>query len=128
MHKNRGLIEIGNYALLKRIIEEDYETFSGVILEQYFRTRFIESQLYRNIGGWWDPKGYIDKKGKHQQCELDIVTEDPVGNVLEIYEVKRNPEKYRRALLKEKSEHFLVKEKKARGFKVKLERLSLEDM
>ena len=128
MHKNRGLVEIGNYALLKRIIEEDYETFSGVILEQYFRTRFIESQLYRNIGGWWDPKGYIDKKGKHQQCELDIVTEDPVGNVLEIYEVKRNPEKYRRALLKEKSEHFLVKEKKARGFKVKLERLSLEDM
>ena len=128
MHKHRTLVEIGNYDYLKRIVTEDYETYSGEVLERYFRTKLMEGQQCRDIGGWWDPKGYTDSKGHHQQCELDIVTVDVSDKVLSIYEVKRNPDKYKKSLLKEKTDHFLKKEKNAGGYKVKLRLLSLDDM
>ena len=128
MHKNRDLVEIRNYSLLRKIISDDYETFSGQVLETYFRTKLVESERYRNIGGWWDPKGYTDKKGNHQQAEIDIVAVDGADEVMEIYEVKRNPEKYKRSLLEEKVDHFRKKENMAKKYEIKYGKFSLEDM
>ena len=83
---------------------------------------------YRDIGGWWDPKGYIDKEGNHQQAELDIVALRLNENVLEVIEVKRNPDKFNKSLLEEKTEYFSSKEKQARKNKIVLSCLSMEDM
>lgn len=35
--------------------------------------RINPSNFCGSLHGWWDPKGYIDKEGNHQQAELDIV-------------------------------------------------------
>lgn len=43
-------------------------------------------------------------------------------------EVKRNPEKFNRGLLEEKTAHFSSKEKQARKNKIMLTSLSLDDM
>ena len=83
---------------------------------------------YRDIGGWWDPKGYIDKEGHHQQAELDIVALRLNDNVLDLIEVKRNPEKFNKGLLKEKAAFFSTKEKRARKNRIVLSRLSVDDM
>ena len=83
---------------------------------------------YRDIGGWWDPKGYTDKEGHHQQAELDIVALRLKENVLDVIEVKRNPEKFNSELLEEKTAYFSSKEKQARKNKIVLSNLSMDDM
>ncbi len=39
------------------IIKSDYPTYSGIMLEKYFKQQFAESLQYRAIGSWWEPKG-----------------------------------------------------------------------
>ena len=128
IEKHQRLVEIGQYPALYKIMKEDYETYSGNVLERYFRTKLTEGMRYCDIGGWWDPKGYIDKKGNHQQGELDIVALTLDGKSLNIFEVKRNRKKYCEPLLLEKVEHFREKEKQARGSDISVGCLSIEDM
>ena len=128
VEKNQRLIEIGQYPALRRIMEDDYETYSGDVLERYFKLKLVESMEYRDIGGWWDPKGYIDKEGHHQQAELDIVALRLKENVLDVIELKRNPEKFNRGLLEEKTAYFSSKEKQARKNKLVLSCFSMDDM
>ena len=42
---------------LRRIIERDFPTFSGIMLERYFRAMYVESGQYTDIGNFWDRKG-----------------------------------------------------------------------
>lgn len=56
--RHRSLIEIKNFIGLQSIIKLDYPTYSGVMLERYFKQQFAESFQYRTIGSWWELKGY----------------------------------------------------------------------
>ena len=85
----RPLIEIKNYKALGNIIKDDYCTYSGRILERWFRQKMMESQDYMEIGGWWKPV-----KGANQDPrEIDIVTVGLDGRP-HAYEVKRQRRKY----------------------------------
>lgn len=86
------MIEIGQYPLLAKVMSDDYTTYTGDTLERYFKAKMMEEMNYRAIGSWWDPKGYTDSKGNHQQCEIDIVAVSSDDKNAEIIEVKRNPE------------------------------------
>lgn len=55
----RSLIEIKNYVGLRQIIQSDYETYTRLMLERYFKQQFAESFQYRAIGSWWEPKGNL---------------------------------------------------------------------
>ena len=55
--RNRSLIEIKNFVGLRKLIKADYPTYSGKILEQYFKQKYAESYEFRLIGSWWEPKG-----------------------------------------------------------------------
>ena len=51
------IIEIENYGKLQEIIERDYNTFSGLMLESYFHRVAMENDDFTRIGRWWDCKG-----------------------------------------------------------------------
>ena len=128
IEKNQQLIEINQYPLLREIIASDYETYSGDILERYFRAKLIESMKYRAIGNWWDSKGYTDKNGNRQQCEIDIIAIHIDDKEADIFEVKRNADKFRINLLQEKMSHLKEKEKRIRKYNLHFACLSIEDM
>jgi hypothetical protein len=92
------MIEIKNFVGLQNIIKADYTTFSGKILERYFRTKLAESGLYREIGSWWETKG--------SPYEIDIVALSLEKNKALSIEVKRQKERYRPTIFAEKIERL----------------------
>ena len=95
----RSLIEIKNYSALASIIKNDYATYSGRILERWFRQKMMESQQYLEIGAWWHSrKGASDNA---QDNEIDIVSVSLDGRI-HAYEVKRNRKKYSPSLMARK--------------------------
>lgn len=122
IHKNRSIVEMGNWKLLKKIISDDYTTYTGDILERYFRQKMIESMEYRYIGNWWNPKN------TENQCEIDIIAVSADNTRVDIFEVKRNPERYKEGVLKEKVDHLLTKQKELKKCTLTLGNLSMLDM
>jgi AAA+ ATPase superfamily predicted ATPase len=124
IHRYGSLIEIQNLPALEQIMAEDYTTFSGVALERWFRQKMMESHRYKLIGGWWQ-NGGSNAKGNSDDFEIDIVAETLEGEV-EAYEVKRNPQKYNPARLREKV--GMMQRHLYRGREVKMRGLSMEEM
>ncbi|SMD41937.1 hypothetical protein SAMN00777080_0472 [Aquiflexum balticum DSM 16537] len=116
IYKHRSTIEIGNFDLIKKIVERDFSTYSGPILEKYFVAKLIESKSYTSIGTYWE---------KGNQNEIDIVAINELEKKILIAEVKANKEKYNLPGLKLKSKNLLVDFK---GFEVEYRCFSLEDM
>ena len=125
IHRYNSLIEIGNLPALEKIMVDDYTTFSGIALERWFRQKMMESFRYGVIGGWWQSGGGVNAKGNKDDFEIDIVAETLEGEV-EVYEVKRNPQKYNPARLREKVAE--MQRHLYRGRVVKMGGLSLEEM
>ncbi len=117
--KNADLIELKRFDLLRDIFRRDYETFSGIALEGYFRQKFVEERRYTKIGGWWDRRG---------ENEIDLVCDDSVGNRLDFYEVKRDESRIDLKRLQEKSVAFFQKNPDMKDKKVSFLGLSLRDM
>ena len=124
IHRYSSLIEIQNLPALEQIMVNDYTTFSGIALERWFRQKMMESCRYRVIGGWWQGGGK-NAKGNNDDFEIDIVAETLDGSV-EAYEVKRNPQKYNPARLREKV--GMMQRHLYRGQEVKMFGLSMEEM
>lgn len=116
--RHRSLIEIKNFDGLKSIIKNDYSTYSGKILETYFKQKLAESMKYRAIGSWWEPKG--------AQNEIDIVALDLEKNKAIAVEVKRNKKNFKEELFLAKVEH--LKNKVLPNYNIETLCLSLEDM
>lgn len=116
--RNRSQIEIKNFIGLQAIIKSDYSTYSGIMLERYFKQQFAESFQYRDIGSWWEPKG--------SQNEIDIVTLKLEKNQAIVAEVKRQKKNFKPELLAAKVEH--LKNKLLAKYLIEMVCLSLEDM
>lgn len=114
----RSLTEIKNFVGLQNIIKSDYPTYSGVMLERYFKQQFAESFRYRAIGSWWESKGH--------QNELDIVALKLEKNQAVIAEVKRQKKNFKPELLAAKAEH--LKNKLLAKYRIETVCLSLQDM
>ena len=116
--RHRSLIEIKNFIGLQSIIKSDYPTYSGKMLETYFRQQLAESFQFRAIGSWWEPKG--------NQNEIDIVALKLEKNQAITAEVKRQKKNFKPELLAAKTEH--LKHKLLSNYQVEMLCLSLEDM
>lgn len=114
----RSLIEIKNFVGLQSIIKKDYPTYSGIMLERYFKQQFAESFQYRAIGSWWELKGY--------QNEIDIVGLKLEKNQAVVAEVKRQKKNFKPEFLVAKTEH--LKQKLLPKYRIEMRYLSLEDM
>ena len=101
------------------IINRDYETFSGLMLERYFRRVLIERQAYTRIGGWWDRKG---------ENEIDIVAENELDEEATFFEVKRKADNIDMKVLENKAAAFLRATGEFKGYKISYKGLSMDDM
>lgn len=78
---------------LRKIIERNSLTFSGLMLERYFRRKDIGTDQYTDIGGFWDRKG---------ESEIDLIAVNEFDRTLDFVEIKRNPERIGWGLLRQK--------------------------
>ena len=120
IYKYSYMIEIGGYEQLREIIVRDYPTFSGKMLERYFRAKFVEQKSFTRIGGYWDRKG---------ENEVDLVLVNELDKTAEIIEVKRNRAKIDMDKLNDKSVQFRkVVGSDLDNYKISQRGLSMEDM
>ena len=119
IYKYGYILEIENYESVKTIINRDYETFSGLMLERYFRRVLIERQAYTRIGGWWDRKG---------ENEIDIVAENELNDEATFFEVKRKAGNIDMEALEHKASAFLRATGEFKGYKISYKGLSMDDM
>jgi len=92
--KNLNALEIGNYGYVKNIILRDYETYSGLFLEKYFREKLALTGNYSQVGRYWS---------KQNLNEIDLVAINGYEKKALIAEVKRNPDKISLEKLKHRS-------------------------
>ncbi len=119
IYKYSYMLEIENYDSLKTIINRDYETFSGLMLERYFRRVLIERKTFTRIGGWWDRKG---------ENEIDIVAENELDKKATFYEVKRKVGNIDTKVLEQKATAFLRATGEFKGYTIINQGLSMDDM
>lgn len=120
IERNRSLVELDNYDDLRRIVLRDYPTFSGLMLERYFRQKLGEEGGFREVGAWWEAKPGKDAN------EIDIVgihTDSPTALVAE---VKLNARNYDHKAFTAKVEHLRAKVLSAYTIETRL--LTLGDM
>jgi len=116
IYSNQQLIELGRNEKLKEYILSNYEQFSGLILERYFRDKISQEEEFTQIGNYWDKKG---------ENEIDIIAIDTLKKSAIIAEVKRNKNKININALKEKAiktNPFLI------NYNIEFRGLSIENM
>ncbi len=114
---NQSLIETGRNELLLEIVDSNYNDYSGLVLEQYFRQKYREEERVTTVGHYWDRKG---------NNEIDLIALDDLDRTAVVAEIKRNPERYNPILLQEK--YTTIKQEFGRYKHVELIGLSLVDM
>lgn len=119
VYKYNYMLEIGAYDKLREIVRRDYTTYSGKVLEAYFREKLAESGRYTRIGYWHDRKG---------ENEIDIIGVDDLSQTLTFYEVKRQASELDMAILRSKADAFLKATHGYADYKVAYQGLSMADM
>jgi len=116
IYPNQNLIEMGRFDLLKLYITNNYEQYSGLLLEKYFRQKFAEEETITAIGNFWDSNG---------ENEIDLIALNDFDKRATIAEVKRNPKKISLQTLAMKTAAI---QKQLAQYVVSLKALSLNDV
>ena len=119
IYKYNYFIEANAYKKLAEIVERDYETYSGKVLERYFKEVMKESERYTHIDSWWDRKG---------ENEIDIIAADDLAKRVTFYEVKRQREEINMKVLKDKVQRFMESTGMYGKYEVGVDGLCMEDM
>lgn len=120
IEKNRAMIELDNFDDLKAIVYEQYPTYSGLILERYFRHKLAEEGGYREISQWWEPKLELEAS------EIDIVGIRTDNKSALVAEVKRQRRNYDHKAFMSKVEH--IKQTVLAKYEIETRLLTMEDM
>lgn len=118
VERYRSVVEMGNLSRLRQIVLNDYPTYSGLMLEKYFRQKMAESGDYRFIGGYWETKGEAN--------EIDIVALGIDSDKALVVEVKRQRKNFSPEIFEKKVEH--LRTKLLSGYEIFTRCLDLEDM
>lgn len=116
IYKYRSAVEIQNLKYVRDKVYADYETYSGLVLERYFRQQYKETGMYNVVSSYWNRDG---------KDEIDLVAVNEAERAIVIGEVKRNPDKIDLNLLKEKAAKILEHHKE---WSISFVGLSLKDM
>jgi len=116
IYPNQALIEMGKMDILKLYISNNYEQYSGLVLEKYFRQKFAEEETITSIGNFWDNTG---------ENEIDLIALNDFDKTATVAEVKRNPKKISLQALAMKTTAL---QKQLSKYQVTYKSLSLQDM
>lgn len=120
IERNRSMIELDNYDDLREVVMRDYPTYSGLMLEKYFRQKLREESGFREMGSWWEAKA-----GKEAN-EIDIVGIRTEGKSALVAEVKHNARNYDNKSFMAKIEH--IKAKILSGYEIESRLYTIDDM
>ncbi|TCS85688.1 uncharacterized protein DUF234 [Anseongella ginsenosidimutans] len=113
---NQLLIEMSRHELLREYIEKNYEQYSGLLLEQYFREKLAQSERITDVGSYWNNKG---------ENEIDLIALNRLDKTAIVAEVKRNSKKISIAQLEAKARAVA---KDLAKYKTELKAFSIKDM
>ncbi len=119
---DEGLLEAGFTAPTAEKILADYSTFSGPMLERWFREALMETGKYRVVGAWWDSASGAGGA----QNEVDVVALGISGKDAFVGEVKRKRKAFHEKAFLEKVEH--LKTTILRGLTIETGCLTLDEM
>ena len=114
--RNQSLVERERNDILLEIVERDYERYSGLVLEQYFRQKWMEEERVTSVGYYWDKKG---------QNEIDMIALNDIDKTAVVAEIKRQRNKFTPNELAAKTATL---EKELAQYDIRLIGLSMEDM
>lgn len=117
IYRYRSAVEVGNLEWLQQKVLADYESYSGPILERFFRQVYAETGLYNTVTNYWRKKDGKD--------EIDLIAVNDTEKSIVIGEIKRNPEKIDLHVLEEKAVSIVAHHKK---WSVSYIGLSMKDM
>lgn len=115
IYSNLSAVETGNYGYLREIVERDYSTWSGRILERFFHDLFAENGRYNRIGSYWE---------RGNKNEIDLVAINDSRKKMVLAEIKVNRDRINLEVLKRKAVNLMMDFK---GYSVEYRALSVED-
>ena len=113
--RNRSAVETGNFSYIREMIDRDYTTWSGLILERFFHELLAASGEYNVIGSYWE---------KGNQNEIDLVAVNDLKKQITVAEIKMNKARINLDALKRKGDNLL---ESYQGYEVTWLALGLED-
>lgn len=119
IYKYNYFIEANAYGKLAEIVKRDYNTYTGKVLELWFKAVMKESERFTHIDSWWDRKG---------ENEIDIIAADDLEKRVTFYEVKRQRSEIGLKLLEEKVQRFKEVTGEFNKYVSNLAGVSMEDM
>ena len=117
VQKYISAVEIGNTDYILQKMQADYEIYSGMVLEQYFRQQFAETGQYNLVTKYWERDG---------SNEIDLIAVNDAERHLAIGEIKRQAQRVDINRLKEKAGYIVSKQK--RRYSIEFIGLSMENM
>ncbi len=115
IYRNLSAVETGNYVYIREIVERDYSTWSGRILEKFFHEIFAETGKYNRIGSYWE---------RGNKNEIDLVAVNDLRKELVIAEIKANKSRINLAELEIKAKNLIAD---YQGYKIEFLALGIED-
>ena len=119
IYKYNYFIEANAYGKLAEIVARDYETYTGKVLEHWFKEVMRESEQYTHIDSWWDRRG---------ENEIDIIVADDLEKRVTFYEVKRQRDELDMKVLEEKMQRFKEVTGEYGKYETGIAGLCMEDM
>jgi AAA+ ATPase superfamily predicted ATPase len=114
--KHRSAIEARNFDYMKNIIMRDYQTYSGLMLERYFREKITNEENFSAIGSYWE---------SGNRNEIDIVALNEYEKRAVIAEVKRKRDNINLRALQDKAAALADK---LSEYAIEYRALSMDDM
>ena len=114
--RNQALVEMERNDMLLEIVERNYEQYTGLVLEQYFRQKWMEEERVTIVGNYWDRKGLN---------EIDMIALNDIDKTAVVAEIKRQRKKLNPTELAKK---VISLNKELAQYDVRQIGLSMEDM
>jgi AAA+ ATPase superfamily predicted ATPase len=102
IYKNYSAIENENFEYVRKVIDRDYQTYCGKILEKFYHELFWLTKQYNRIGSYWE---------KGNQNEIDMVAINDFEKKCVIADIKLNKSKININQLKQKSKKLITRYK-----------------